>query len=134
MTTGHNARDLSFTLDAAAIVGVKSRGYNITHDMIDVTTDDDVGWRTLLDTPGLRSVEITLGIIGSTNTLLTALFALAAGEIVTTLPSSLAVPGNITGDFLLASVEYTGDSDGVLEVSATFMSSGAVVYTASAAA
>jgi TP901-1 family phage major tail protein len=107
----------------------------MSNDMVDVTTDDDSGWRTLLATPGLKSVEIQLDFITSDEVLIAEFFnASTTGETLQAdLPSSLAVPGNLSGTYHLSNLEYSGDHDGAVEMSATFMSSGAVTYTASAA-
>jgi TP901-1 family phage major tail protein len=132
---GFNGRELTFDWDSTTLVGVRSRGVNMSNDMVDVTTDDDSGWRTLLATPGLKSVEVTLDGITSDEVLTAEFFnASTTGETMQcNLPSSLAVPGNLSGTFSLSGFEYSAAHDGALEFSATFMSSGAVTYTASAA-
>ncbi len=131
----HSARELTFDWSSTTLVGVKSRSMGITNDFVDVTNDDDAGWRTLLATPGLRALEVTLGIIVSDEILLTEIMAasVASDTLKADLPSSLASPGNLSGSWLLSNLEYSGDSDGVVELNATFLSTGAIVYTASSA-
>lgn len=133
--SGFNGRQLTIDWDATTLVGVRTRGITNSNEMVDVTTDDDAGWRTLLATPGVKSVEATLGGISSDEVLLAEFYdASTTGETLKVdLPSSLATPGNISGTFHLASFEITGEHDGAVEFSATFQSSGAVVYTASTA-
>lgn len=132
---GHNGRALTFDWDSTTLVGVRTRGFTITNDYVDVTTDDDSGWRTLLASPGLRSIEMTVGGITSDEVLLGEIMAanIAATTLDANLPTSLAVPGSLSGSFLISSFEQTGEHDGAVEFTATFMSSGAVTYTASAA-
>jgi len=103
--------------------------------MVDVTTDDDSGWRTLLASPGLKSVEVTVSGIASDEVLLAEFYnASTTGETLdVNLPSSLATPGTLSGTFHLSAFEQNADHDGAYEFSATFMSSGAVTYTASTA-
>ena len=127
-----NARAFTFDWDSTTLVGVKSRGYNMSHDLIDVTTDDDLGWRKLLDDPGLKAVEVTLGMVTDDETVLADLFAVTGKTLQADLPSSLTTPGNLSGTFNLSGLEFSGDSDGAFEISATFMSNGEVTYTASA--
>ena len=115
--------------DAVTLVGVRTRGYTITNDYVDVTTDDDGGWRALLADPGLRSMEVTVGGISSDQVLIAEITkASITGE-----PLSVGLPtttGTLAGTFLLSSFEQNGEHDGAVEFSATFMSTGAITYTA----
>jgi TP901-1 family phage major tail protein len=126
---GANGRALTIDWDAVTLVGVRTRGYTITNDYVDVTTDDDDGWRTLLSDPGLRSMEVTVGGISSDQVLIAEIMkASITGE-----PLSVGLPtttGTLDGTFLLSSFEQTGEHDGAVEFSATFMSNGEFTYTA----
>jgi len=126
---GANGRALTISWDSTTLAGVRTRGYTLTNDHVDVTTDDDSGWRTLLATPGMRSVEVTVGGVSSDQILIAAMMAAnVAGE-----PISIGLPtttGTLAGTFFVSSFEQNGEHDGAVEFSATFMSSGAVVYTA----
>ncbi len=132
---GFNGRELTFDWDSTTLVGVVTRGLTITNDFVDVTTDDDAGRRTLLADPGVRSVEVTVGGVSSDEVLLAAIMAasVTAATLKVDLPSSLATPGNLSGSYVVSSYETSGETDGAVEFSATFMSTGAVTYTASAA-
>lgn len=132
---GFNGRAFTFDWDSVTLVGVRTRGLNISNDYVDVTTDDDNGWRTLLADPGLRSIEVTIGGVTSDEVLLAAIMAasVSAETLTANLPSSLANPGTVAGSFLVSSFEQSGDHDGEVEFSATFMSTGAITYTASTA-
>lgn len=124
---GANGRALQIKWDSVTLVGVRTKGWTATADLVDVTTDDDNGWRTLLATPGLRSVEVTVGGISSDQVLINEFFN-GTGETLTgELPTTT---GTISGTFYLSSFEQTGEHDGAVEFSATFMSSGVVAYTA----
>lgn len=132
---GFNGRELTFDWDSTTLVGVRSRTLSITHDLVDVTTDDDSGWRTLLADPGLKAIEVTLGLIISDEVLLNDIMTASnnSATLRADLPSSLGTPGNLSGTYVISSLEYSGEHDGAVEVSVTFMSSGAVTYTASTA-
>jgi TP901-1 family phage major tail protein len=128
---GANGRDLKIEWGASptTLVGVRTRGYTVTNDYVDVTTDDDLGWRTLLATPGLRSVEVTVGGISSDQVLIGDI--MAANITAKTLEVEFPITtGKLAGNFLVSSFEQTGEHDGAVEFSATFMSTGAVAYTA----
>ncbi len=124
-----SGRLLTITWDAVVLLGVRTRGFSITNDMIDVTTDDDVGWRKLLATPGLRAIEATVGGITQNQILLASIMeASITGEtLVVNLPTTT---GTLTGTFFVSSYEENGEHDGAAEFTATFMSSGAVTYVA----
>lgn len=132
---GFNGRAFTFDWDSTTLAGVRTRGLSITNDYVDVTTDDDTGWRTLLATPGLRSIEVTIGGIATDEAVLADIMAanVAAATLQADLPSSLASPGNLSGSYLISSFEMSGEHDGAVEFSVTFMSTGAVTYTASSA-
>jgi TP901-1 family phage major tail protein len=132
---GFNGRDLTIDWDDVTLVGVRTRGINRNKDLVDVTTDDDGGWRKLLATPGVQSVEVTVAGITSDEVLLAEFYnALATGETLTVnLPSALAVPGSESGNFLISALETSAEHDGAVEFNVTFMSDGEVTYTASAA-
>ena len=126
---GANGRALTIKWDGTTPVGVRTRGYTVTNDYVDVTTDDDNGWRTLLANPGLRSKEATGSGISSDQILIAEVMkASITGEPLTVeLPTTT---GTLAGTFLCSSFEQSGEHDGAVEFSATFMSSGAVTYTA----
>lgn len=133
---GFNGRQMTLDLDAVTLAGVRTRGFTLSNEYVDVTTDDDSGWRTLLADPGLRSVEITVGGVTTDEVLLAEMMAasVATAAVDVNLPTSLAVPGTLSGSFLVSSFEQNGEHDGAVEFSATFMSTGVVTYTASAIA
>ena len=133
---GFNGRKLTLDWDSVTLVGVRTRGFTVTNDHVDVTTDDDAGWRKLLADPGLRAIEVTVGGITSDEILLNELMkASITGETLDILlptgtASGVSTPGNLAGSFVVSSYEQTGEHDGSAEFSATFMSDGVIVYTA----
>lgn len=126
---GANGRALTISWDGVTLVGVRTKSYTITNDYVDVTTDDDDGWRTLLADPGLRSLEVTVGGISSDQVLIAEVMkANITGEpLLIDLPTTT---GTLTGTFLCSSFEQSGEHDGAVEFSATFMSNGVVTYAA----
>jgi TP901-1 family phage major tail protein len=127
---GYNGRALVIEWDTVDLVGVRTKTYSVTNDYVDVTTDDDDGWRTLLADPGLRSVEVSVGGITSDQVLLAEIMkANITGEpLDVELPT--ATGAQLSGTFVVSSYEGTGEHDGAYEFSATFMSAGEVTYTA----
>lgn len=130
---GFNGRQLTIDWDSTTLVGVRSRTISATNDLVDVTTDDDSGWRKLLADPGLRSVEVSVSGITSDEVLIAECYAanLTSTTLKVTLPTDLTTAGGLSGSFLVSSFEQSGEHDGAYEFSATFMSDGEVSYTAS---
>ena len=122
-----NGRALTINWKSVTLAGVRSKGHTNTNELVDVTTDDSNGWQTFLATPGLRSVEVTVGGITENQTLLADFHSGAAnGALVGNLPTTT---GTFTGTFMLESFSETGEHDGAVEFEATFRSSGAVTFT-----
>lgn len=133
---GFNGRKLTLDWDSVTLVGVQTRGFSITNDHVDVTTDDDSGWRTLLADPGLRSLEVTVAGVVSGEVLVAELLKSSIdGEpldilLPTGTAAGVSTPGKLAGTFYVSNYEQTGDHDGEVEFSATFMSTGVITYTA----
>jgi predicted secreted protein len=134
---GHNGRELTIDYSSTTLVGIRTRGLSTSSEGIDVTTDDDTGQRTLLPDPGMNSAEISVAGISSDEVLIAAILGGISGRTLenatVNLPSTLAVPGTIVFPAFISAVEITGEHDGAVEFTATLMSAGAIVYTASAA-
>lgn len=123
-----NGRALTFNWKSVTLAGVRTRGHTLTNELVDVTSDDSNGWRTLLATPGIRSVEITIGGVTENQTLIADFYnAQISGTMVTNLPTTT---GTASGTFILESFSETGEHDGAVEFEATFQSSGPVTFTA----
>ncbi len=133
--SGFNARLLTVDFETTTLVGIRTRGFTINAEPVDVTNDDDSGWRTLLAEPGLRSMEVPVAGISSDEILIAAIMegaTYALSAVVINLASGVGetTPGTLAGDFFLSSLEQTGEHDGAVEFTATLMSSGAITYTA----
>lgn len=133
---GFNGRKLTIDWDSVTLVGVRTRAFSVSNEHVDVTNDDDSGWRTLLADPGLRSIEVTVGGITSDEILVNEVMkASIEGEpldvlLPTGTAAGVSTPGKLAGTFFCSSFEQTGEHDGAVEFSATFMSSGEITYTA----
>lgn len=132
---GFNGRELTVDFNTTTLVGIRTRGLSISAEAVDVTTDDDVGERTLLPDPGVRSAEIGVAGITSDEVLIAEILSGIGGrtlkEAIVNLPSTLTTPGTVTFDAFVSSLEITGEHDGAVEFTGTLMSAGPIVYTPS---
>lgn len=129
----HNGRSLKIDWDSTELVGVRSKSISTSNEYADVTSDEDGGWRMLLENPTLRAVEITVSGVTKDEVLLAAIYEanMTSTTLTATLPTSLTTAGSLVGDFLISSYEQSGEHDGSYDFSATFMSTGEFTYTPS---
>lgn len=132
----NNGRALTISATGSTLVGVRTKGFSVSQTPVDVTNDDDSGVRTILPEPGVRAAEITVAGITEDEVLLNRVMTAPSGQtLITTvvnLPSTLAVPGTVSGSFFISEFSLSGEHDGAAEFEATLMSAGALTYTASA--
>lgn len=109
-----------------AIAGVRTKGVQIGNEPIDITSDDDAGWRTLLDDIGGRSVNISVSGVVKDDKLLND--ALKSAEDRTEAVTLLFPDGKtITGTFFIANYSMTGEYNGAATFECELQSSGAVL-------
>lgn len=109
------------------IAGVRTKSLSINGEAIDVTNDDDDGWRKMLDMPGELSVEFSCSGVAKNHTLLQE--ALSNSDRVQSTLLLWTGGGKLQGNFYLASYSETGEYQGGVMFEATFQSQGTVTYT-----
>ena len=123
------------TISSDAQEGVMSRTITRNRSEVDVTSDDSEGWREVLHEAGIRSVDLSLtGVMNEDNfkTLIDRFYDDANTDNYSLRidhPNDSASSGNFvreSGKFFLQSLEVTGEHDGHVAFSATFLSSGEV--------
>lgn len=129
-----SGRDLTIALGTGAssttITGVRTKSVSINNEPVDVTNDDDSGWRDYLDEPGQKSIEITVEGIFVDDAVRAALFS--ATDISETVTVTFSDGGDVTGVALITAYSETGEYNGAVTFTATFQSKGAWTYTAAA--
>jgi predicted secreted protein len=124
-------RKVTFTPTAGgvAVAGGRTKSITLNNEGIDITSDDDNGFRTMLgDDPALRSLEMSVdGILKDDG-----LIALAAqGGSALIEAYDLAIPGigTFSGDFYFGSITLGAPYNEAVTFSATVQSSGEFTYT-----
>lgn len=121
------------------IAGVREAGFELAGEPVDVTNNDDSGWRTLLDAAAVSGMGINVSGVRVNDTLLSDMISgavAASGDRLKNmifefaLESGETTPAQLSGSFYLSSYNETGSHDGETTFDATFMSSGTVTYTA----
>jgi len=124
----NNGRELKILRGIVPIAGVRTKTVSINGDAIDVTSDDDLGYRTLLNDPATRTLDLKVeGITKDDN--LRAVLLSGGSQMLTDITIEYPDGSTITGNFYLAQVEETGAYDDAITFSTTLQSSGEYTYT-----
>ena len=123
-----SGRELLIKKGASVIAGVRTKTVTINGEPIDVTTDDDSGFRTLLADPATRMIDLSVEGITKDDTL-RAIVAGAGPQLLTDITIEYPDGAVIAGDFYLVSVEESGEYQDAVTFTATLQSSGAFTYT-----
>lgn len=121
-------RNLKLEISGTAIAGVRTKSLSINREAIDITSDDDEGFRTLLAEAGQVALDISFDGITKDATLRAAIMTASDIEL-----ANLAIEypdgGTIAGTFMLTSLEESGTYNDAVQFSGTLQSSGAWTYT-----
>ena len=110
--------------------GLRSTSITLNDEAVDVTTMDSSNNRELLVNGGIQSMTISgSGVFTdavSEETLRAAFGASSFSSYEFIIPAS----GTYQGDFMISSLEYSGEYNGEVTYSVTLESSGSVTFTA----
>ena len=121
----------AFTIkkNSVIIAGLQAKSAAINNNPVDVTTDDELGFRTLMADPGVKSIDISFDGV-TKDTVLRALVMANASQLFTDITLEYPNGDTVAGDFFLANLDESGDTVGHLKFSGSLQSSGPWVYTA----
>jgi len=120
---GYPGRTLIIKRNGAVVGAVVSKSISINDEPIDVTTDEDSGFRVLLDEPGTRSIDISYeGVLRSD-----LLIRDVAGGGSTIADVDIEFPTGmvIRGKFRINGMELSGGLSDKIAFSGTMQSTGA---------
>lgn len=108
------------------IEGVREKGIELNGEAIDISSDDDNGWRSLLSVPAENMVNISLSGVSKSRRLQTAWFSNDR-----TAPARVTYPDGsvIAGNFYLATYNETANYKDAVSFEATLQSTGVVTFT-----
>lgn len=123
-------RLLKIKQGSTTIAGVRSKTITANGEPIDITTDDENGYRTLLSDPATRSLDISVEGLTKDNTLRSAILTGSSALLLTDINIEFPNGDTITGDFFFNSHEETGNHTDAVGFTASFQSSGEWTFTA----
>lgn len=121
---GTTGRKVQFSWGGVYVGAAREKNLTINNNPVDVTADEDNGWRTLLEQPGERQVDITISGIMRNN-----LFKDAAINGPQRDTATILYPDGyvIEGTFTIASYTEGQPYNNAVTFTATLQSSGADV-------
>jgi len=113
---------------AVLVAGARGKTISINNESIDITSDDDAGYRTLLSDPAVRSIDLSIEGVAKNADLLTAA---TASDATLLLGYELRIEGvgTVACDFYLSSVELGAPYNEAVTFSASLQSSGVFTFT-----
>ena len=126
ISEGFAGRTLALAWNSSAVAGVREKSLTINGEAIDVTSDDDSGWRKLLEVAAQNQVDISVSGVTKSQVLKTDFF-----NGTRTRTASITYPDGavLSGTFYLSEYTETGAYNDAVTFEATLMSSGAVIFT-----
>lgn len=118
---------------ATVLAGIRTKGIKIGNEPIDITTDDETGIRTFLETAGgelevaSRQIDISFEGISKDDVLLKA--ATENSGLIATYTLEFPSGATIVGSFAFISYEETGEYQTAVTFSGELQSTGAWVWT-----
>lgn len=111
--------------EEVALGALKSKSVTINNEPIDITTDDDAGYRTLLaDASSMRSADLKLSGLLKDRVFLEYVDQQALLTIRIVFPGTSTAGVEITGSFWVTSTELGAEMEDAATVDYSFQSSG----------
>jgi TP901-1 family phage major tail protein len=121
-------RKVAIKKGGVLIAGARTKTININNEPVDITTDDDDGFRTLLEDSATRSVD--LSIEGVTKNQLLVDAAATGDSLIGAYTIEFPESGGlITGDFRFNALSLGASHDDAVTFSAELQSTGEFTYT-----
>lgn len=120
-------RELKLTRGGFVIAGVRTKGFSINRNPVDITNDDDDGYRALLVDPGEIQIDLTVDGVTKNSELREA--SLSTNPVFEDLTLEWPDGFTLTMDWFLASFEENGAYNEAITFSAQFQGSGIPTVT-----
>ena len=125
--SAESGRKLLIKRNGNIIAGVRTKGVTFNREPVDITNDDDDGWRGVLAEPGEKQLDLSVGGVSKDDTLRAIAFADPA--VLEDMTLEFPDGGLIAGDFFVSNYSETGNYNEAITFEASFQSSGVITYT-----
>lgn len=127
----HVGRKILIKRDTDPIAAARSKTITINSEPIDVTTADDSGFRTLLEDPATRSLDLSVEGVFEDDDLL-ELLADGSSPLIEALTIEFESGASITGNFRFNNFVVTGAHDDAATFTCEIQSTGSWTFTGAA--
>ena len=119
-------RKIILEWDGDEILGVREKSLSLNGEPVNVTSDEDNGWQTLLDEAGENNIEVSISGVTKSGRLRSDWLLQTR-----TKPLTITYPNGdvISGSFFLATYSETGPYNDATTFEATLQSAAAPTYT-----
>lgn len=121
-------RELLVKRGSTVIAGVRTKTVTFNGEPVDVTSDDDSGFRKLLAEVGQKSIDMSVEGVTKDNDLRSAALS-GTSLLLTDVNIEWPNGDTLSGDFFMNSVEETGAYNDAITFTSSFQSSGEWTYT-----
>lgn len=118
-------RNISLTWDGSSIPGVRQKDMSLAGTPVNVSDDEDHGWRMLLEEAGNNEVNLSVSGVTKSPVLRNAWFS---GERTKTLTWTHPDGGTLSATFMLINYKENGPYLDAVTFDAEFQSSGVISY------
>lgn len=126
--TAFVGRKALFKKGETTVAAVRTRSMTLGNEVVDITSDDDNGFRTMLAEPGTKTLDLTVEGVFKDATMLTV--AMSASDILDAFSILFPSIGTISGDFVVTSFEAGAAYNEAGTFSCSLQSSGTFTFTA----
>lgn len=121
---------LSMGSPLVAVAALRTKTLTMANEPVDVTSDDDAGFRKLLQDPGTKTLDISFEGVAKDVPSLNALITLATSGTDILDNFSLLFPaiGTIAGEFIVSSFEIGAPYNEAATFSCSLQSAGAYTF------
>ena len=126
--TGFVGRKAEIKKGSTTVAAVRTRTVTINNEPVDITSDDDLGFRKMLQDPGTKTLDMSVeGIMKNTTDFLGV--AMSTTNIIEGYSILFPGLGTLAGDFVVTGFEVGAAYNEAATFSATLQSSGAFTFT-----
>jgi predicted secreted protein len=121
-------REFTIAVGATTVAGCRTKSLSINKTPIDVTNDDDSGFRTLLAEAGQLDIDLSMDGIAKSDAL--RLLAIDPDAAFSSMTVTFGDGDTLTGSAFISSYEESGTYNDAVTFSASMLFSGTVAGTA----
>lgn len=125
--TAFVGRKALFKKGLTTVAAVRTRSMTLGNEVVDITSDDDNGFRTMLSEPGNKTLDLTVEGVFKDATMLTV--AMSTSDILEAFSILFPTIGTIAGDFVVTSFEAGAAYNEAGTFSCSLQSSGTFTFT-----